>query len=66
MKLINDSDLEDGVEFIKGLYEHWERDYYIECQNLNPGKYMAFVEMDWHESVQAKDKCFNLTTYGSG
>jgi hypothetical protein len=30
MHLINDYDMTDGVEWLNGLYEHWERDYYIE------------------------------------
>jgi len=42
----------DGVEYIKGLYEHWERDYYLERKNLKPGKYLIYVEFDWHESVK--------------
>jgi hypothetical protein len=25
----NNYDLNDGVDYIDGLYEHWERDYYI-------------------------------------
>lgn len=52
MHLINDYDMTDGVEWLHGLYEHWERDYYIEQKNLKPGKYLGYVEFDWHDSVK--------------
>ena len=48
------------------MFGHWERDYYIECPDLQKGKYFAFVEMDWHESVKPSEYIFSLTTYGRG
>lgn len=62
----NDLDLSDGLIFIKGLYEHWERDYYIELTDVEPGKYLAYIEFDWHESVKDDKRVFNVTTYGPG
>jgi hypothetical protein len=52
MHLVNDYDTTDGVEWLQGLYEHWERDYYIELNDIMPGKYLGYVEFDWHESVK--------------
>lgn len=34
VKLMNDFDIDDGVVWIDGKQENWERDYYIECPNL--------------------------------
>ena len=50
-KAVNDYDTTDGVQYKQGMYEHWERDYYIECDHLEQGKYFVFVEIDWHESL---------------
>lgn len=66
VKLINNFDLNDGVEYIDGMYEHWERDYYIEVKNLQAGKYMAFVEFDWHDSVRPEQQEFSFNCYGMG
>jgi hypothetical protein len=62
----NDLNLTDGLVFIKGMYDHWERDFYIEMDNCEPGKYMAYVELDWHESVDPNQRTFNVTCYGPG
>lgn len=56
----------DGVQYIGGKFESWERDYYIECTDLREGKYMAFVEFDWHEIIEQEDRVFNITSYGVG
>ena len=64
--LVNDFDMSDGVEFMSGLFEHWERDYYIEKENLPPGKYLAFIEIDWNENLQTDQYSFSLTCYGQG
>jgi len=66
VKSNNDYDLTDGVSYIGGLYEHWERDYYIERTSLPKGKYYVFVEIDWHESVDDNQRMFNVTCYGAG
>lgn len=66
MRLANDHDLSDGVKFMGSLYEHWERDYYIELKDVQAGKYMAFVELDWHESLTEDQWTFNITNYGKG
>ena len=65
-KSINDFDIEDGVQYIKGIYDHWERDYYIEDEELEPGKYFVFVEIDWHDSIYDPEKIFTIITYGQG
>jgi len=66
VKLVNGYDYNDGVEYKGGLYSHFERDYYIEKKNLKPGKYLAFVEFDWHESVKTDAQDFVMTCYGTG
>lgn len=62
----NDLDLTDGLIYIKGLYQHWERDYYIELPDCEPGKYMAYIEFDWHDCIGDDQRDFNVTTYGPG
>ena len=64
--LNNDYDMSDGIEFIRGKYEHWERDYYIEKEDLKPGKYLAFIEFDWHENLRVDQRKFSVTCYGQG
>lgn len=66
LHLLNDYDMTDGVEWLHGLYEHWERDYYIEIKDLKPGKYLGYVEFDWHESVMPEQRTFSITCYGAG
>ena len=56
----------DGVQYIGGMYQHWERDYYIEKSNLKAGKYFVFVEIDWHEVVKPELQTFCVTCYGNG
>lgn len=63
VRLVNDYDLSDGVRYIAGKQENWERDYYLECKNLERGKYLAFVEFDWYDCVTNRQ--FNLTSYGA-
>ena len=63
VRLVNDFDLSDGVHYICGKQDNWERDYYLECKHLERGKYMAFVEFDWYESVENRQ--FNFTSYGA-
>ena len=58
--------MNDGCKFVGGLYESFERDYYIETEHLEIGRYMVFVEMDWFEQIPVKDQTFNLTCYGEG
>ena len=58
--------MQDGVRYIAGMQENWERDYYLECKQLPAGKYMAFIEIDWHEVIQNEDRKFNFTCYGAG
>ena len=65
VKSNNDFDLMDGVTFVGGKYDHWERDYYIEC-DLKAGKYFTFVEIDWHESVKENQRSFVISSYGPG
>ena len=55
-----------GVEFIKGCFESWERDYYLDCKRLKSGKYLAFAEFDWDKSVCPDEHVFNITSYGVG
>ena len=62
----NGFDLNDGVVYQGGLYAHFERDYYIEKKDLPAGKYLAFVEFDWHESVKKDARDFTMTCYGAG
>ena len=62
----NGFDLNDGVKYIGGLYAHFERDYYIENLTLPAGKYIAFVEFDWHDSVKFDARDFTMTCYGAG
>lgn len=66
VKLVNDLDMSKGVEFVKGCFESWERDYYLECKNLKAGKYQAFAEFDWDKGTQEEEKVFNITSYGIG
>ena len=66
LHLINDYDMSDGVEYLNGLYEHWERDYYIEIEDVKPGKYLGYVELDWHDSVKKEERIFSMTVYGAG
>ena len=66
VKSANDFDIEDGVQYMKGMYGHWERDYYIENENIEQGKYFVFVEIDWHDSVYDDEKIFSIVTYGKG
>jgi hypothetical protein len=66
VKLLNDFDLDDGVKFIAGKQESWERDYYLECNGIDEGKYLIFVEFDWHETVRNDLNKFNVTNYGPG
>ena len=62
----NNYDMTDGLIYMKGLYEHWERDYYIELQDVEVGKYLAYIEFDWHETVLPSQKYFSVTCYGPG
>ena len=66
VKLNNGIDLNDGCQYIGGLYESFERDYYIETEHLELGRYMVFVEMDWFDQIPVEDQTFNLTCYGEG
>lgn len=49
VKLNNGVDMNDGCQFLGGLYESFERDYYIECENVEAGRYMVFIEIDWFD-----------------
>ena len=33
---------------------------------MQAGKYLAFVEFDWHESVKTDARDFTMTCYGAG
>lgn len=35
------------VKYVKGTAEVRERDTYLECDDLEAGEYMLFVEVDW-------------------
>ena len=50
-KSLNYFDTQDGIQYIQGMYGHWERDYYIEQEYLEEGKYFVFVEIDWHDCL---------------
>lgn len=56
----------DGVEFIGGLYEHWDRDHYINRDDLKAGKYWALVEFDWHRNIDKEKREFSFNNYGLG
>lgn len=58
--------MNDGVKYIGGKYEHWDRDLYIEANFLKAGKYLAFVEFDWHSSVDVNKREFSINNYGLG
>jgi len=66
VKLINGFNFDDGVIYIDGKQDSWERDYYLICEGLLPGTYMAFVEFDWHECVLKEKNSFCVTNYGPG
>ena len=47
VRVLNGTDIEGGVEWVNGTFEHFEKDSYLECDNLKKGTYMVFVEWDW-------------------
>jgi calpain-15 len=66
VKLINDFNMDEGVIFISGIQEDWERDYYLICEKLAAGKYYAFVEFDWNEKGSKDKNTFSFNNYGPG
>lgn len=66
VKSINGYNLLDGVEFIKGKFEHFERDVYVDKTHLEKGRYFAFVEIDWHEATAFNLRDFSFNCYGIG
>jgi len=58
--------MDEGIIFIKGLQEDWERDYYLDCEKLAAGKYYAFVEFDWNDTVMKDINTFSFNNYGPG
>ena len=65
-KPINGVDIQEGIEFIDGTFQSFEKDYYIESKNLEKGKYYAFVDIDWEDYIEDQDRTFNVTCYGAG
>jgi len=64
LKLNNGKDMSDGVTYIQGNKIYEDRDGYVEVKNLELGTYYYYVEMDWQESTEEKDRKFNITCYG--
>jgi len=64
VRLNNDTDILEGVEYINGKLESFEKNYYIECDWMTKGKYLAFVEFDWDEDISDYEKSFSINTYG--
>ena len=49
-------------EYIKGINKCWQRDTYLECQDLEAGEYLLVAEVDWFEETD--EKSFVITCYG--
>jgi hypothetical protein len=54
---------DDEVTFVKGNKAGWDRDNYLECQDLEAGEYYLVAEVDWNENTE--DKSFVLNCYGA-
>lgn len=53
----------DGsVTYIKGTKAGWDRDNYLEIENLEEGDYYFVAEVDWNEKTE--DKSFVVNCYG--
>ena len=64
LKIINGIDLDGGVEWVNGTFLHFEKDSYLECDNLKKGTYKVYVEWDWQSYVPNEKKVFCISSYG--
>ena len=64
VRVLNETDIDGGVEYIQGTFEHFEKDSYCECDNLKKGTYMVYVEWDWQQVVKPHMRVFNIGSYG--
>lgn len=54
---------DDGLTYIGGKPGLSTRDCYLECDNLEPGSYQLFCEVDW--SSNAPSENYVVTCYGA-
>ena len=47
VRVLNGTDIEGGVEWVGGTFQHFEKDSYLECDNLKKALYMVYIEWDW-------------------
>ena len=49
------------IKYIKGI-AGWERDTHCEIQNLEPGQYYVYLEVDWLEEDVVEDAAMPMYT----
>ena len=67
VKLNNNKDPADGVTYIDGCVNHkFYRDVYLEIEEVAPGNYAIFVEMDWDQSAteHLPELSYCISSYG--
>jgi hypothetical protein len=47
------------VKYISGK-QGWDRDTWVECENLEEGDYYLFVEHDWPEKQEHTEFCVSI------
>lgn len=64
MKLLNNLNCDEGVEFIRGDKGFMQRDTYIELENLKKGSYYIYIDMDIDPNTFISQPEIYVNSYG--
>ena len=52
------------LKYANGVSDIKERDTYLECDELQEGEYLLFIEIDWQKESAFAGNNFSITCYG--